>query len=78
MSDSESEDADVGVADGGVAVGGITYRQQQDEIKASFLSAAAQEEEGGAGEGALLVPRVKTKEDKVRACCNVLHVSMVS
>lgn len=45
--------------------GGLSYAQEQDELKSSFKAAAAELEEGGAGEGVLLVPRIKTEEDKV-------------
>lgn len=42
---------------------GKTYFQEQEELKASFQAAVSKV--GGAEEEALLVPRVKTEEDKV-------------
>lgn len=55
MSDSEGE------MEGGVAGSDLTYSQEQAELKASFKQAVKLEEE----EGALLVPRKKTKKEKV-------------
>ena len=61
VSDSEEE-----LSGGGEGEGqGLTYLQEQEELKASFKAAASEQESGVADNSDLLVPRLKTAEDKV-------------
>ena len=69
VSDSDSEEADTPRGKGG----GLSYSQEQEELKSSFKAAAAVWEEGGAVQETLLIPRVKTKEEKVGPCCDHTH-----
>ena len=61
VSDSEEDLSEEGERE----EGGLTYLQEQEELKASFKAAATQQEVGVASDEELLVPRHKTEEDKV-------------
>lgn len=72
VSDSDEIDSDnddrVEVGDGG-----MSYSHEQEELKASFKFAAELEEGGGA----LLVPRLKTQEEKVRCGCGCFFCDVI-